>query len=518
MRLGFALLMLLALASGARAQVSASAYADRTVLSEGETLTYTLEVTGVDDLGTVTPPVPSSHLQLVSQTPSFQRRSTFGTQTRLALGWRYRAVASGAAQLGGMSFSAAGRVFTTDRILIDVTRGTSRQGPSRQRPNAPLAPSPQAAPLGRDLFVRAEPRQGQAVVGEQIVVDYVLYFDPERAAPRKALAVGTWDAQGFWREEMDVPTADTYPSPVNVGGRAMQRVTIRRLALFPARSGALELAPMDFDVEVRENDTSDPFAPFFSPFRSRRSDRKVTAPAADIAVVPLPPGAPDGFSGAVGTFEMSARAQPLAVAPGDPVELVVTLRGTGNAATLAAPAIDMPANVDAYDPASERSTDTARSPLSERAPVHVHARAAGRLVRDSRNRVELFRPGDSALPHAAPGPVRDPGQRRAARLWRRGRRRRALAAYARPLHQTAVGAAGRRARTSGRGRIGTAGREAPPPEASPCSGRCGAAQERRRPATPRASCRGRTRDSRDACAFARASGEHAAAPRPHRAR
>ena len=300
---GLALLLLsLAVASGVHAQISASAYADRTVLSEGEVLTFTLEVTGVDDLGTVTPPVPSRHLRLESTTPNLRSRTTFGAQTRITLGWRYRAVDTGPAELGVMSFRAAGQFFTTDPIQIDVTSrrpAQPRQRPLAQVPNSPIGSG--------SLFVRAVPRKTQAVVGEQIVVDYVLYFDPARVSPRQATATGTWDAPGFWREEMDVPTRDTYPRPATLGGRDLRAVTIRRLALFPARAGELELAAMDFEIEIRETDTTDPFAPFFSPFRSRRVDRSATAPAVAIDVRSLPPGAPDGFGGAVGSFEMSAR-------------------------------------------------------------------------------------------------------------------------------------------------------------------------------------------------------------------
>ena len=215
------------------------------------------------------------------------------------------------------------------------------------------------------MTIRAEPQQREAFVGEQVVVDYVLYFDPDRVSPRQAIAVGTWDAPGFWREELDVPTRETYPRPRTLNGREMQAVTVRRLALFPARAGELELAPMDYEVEVREVDTTrDPFAPFFSPFRSRRVDREVTAAATTISASPLPGSAPPSFNGAVGRFEFAASVSQSTVEPGEPVTLTVTMRGTGNAATLRAPEIPDLDGVDAYAPESERRVDRARSPLT----------------------------------------------------------------------------------------------------------------------------------------------------------
>lgn len=354
------MLALLAAASGASsAQVAVSAYADRTVLSEGDVLTFTLEITGTDDVDALTPPQPSRHLELVSQSPSLRQRTTFGSQTRLRLGWRYRAVATGSAQLGAMRGQAGGQRFSTDPIPISVTARLSRQRPSAPSP----APSTGQTSAGGGLYVRAVPKSRSAVVGEQVIVDYVLYFDPARVSPRQAIATGTWDAPGFWREEMDVPTSETYPRAATLGGRSLQAVTIRRLALFPARSGTLELAPMDFQIELRESASLDPFSPFFSPFRSRRIDRDVTAPETTVDVRALPPGAPASFGGAVGSFEMSASVSTHEAEAAYPVELTLTIRGTGNVATMEAPDIEAPPGVDAYAPDSDRSSDASRAPL-----------------------------------------------------------------------------------------------------------------------------------------------------------
>ena len=359
MRAAALLLALLASGAAPEAQVAVSAYADRTVLAEGESLLFTLEVTGTDDAGSLIPPRSSRHLRLVSAVPSMRQRTTFGTQTRLTVGWRYEAVEPGRAQLGAMQLRIGSQSFSTDPITVSVT------APQAGPPGASggRAARPGAAGGSGGLYVRAEPRTREAVVGQQVVVDYVLYFDPAQVSPRQALAVGTWDATGFWREELDVPTASTYPRAATLGGRAMQAVTIRRLALFPARPGELELAPMRYEIETREVDSRDPFDQFFSPFRSRRVDRRVTAPATTISVDPLPPGAPASFSGAVGEFTLSGRVAPEAAAPGEAVQLALTLRGTGNAATLRAPEIETPAGVDAYDPESDRTAETARAPL-----------------------------------------------------------------------------------------------------------------------------------------------------------
>ena len=62
--------------------------------------------------------------------------------------------------------------------------------------------------------------------------------------------------------------------------------------------------------------------------------------------------------GAVGTFTMAGRVAPEAAAQGEAVQLALTLRGTGNAAALAAPEIPAPEGVDVYfDKSAARSSN-----------------------------------------------------------------------------------------------------------------------------------------------------------------
>ena len=49
----------------------------------------------------------------------------------------------------------------------------------------------------------------------------------------------------------------------------------------------------------------------------------------EIEVKPLPAGAPKGFGGAVGQFEMRAEAIPGKVKAGDPVAVKVVVQGAG---------------------------------------------------------------------------------------------------------------------------------------------------------------------------------------------
>ncbi len=222
------------------------------------------------------------------------------------------------------------------------------------------APAPSQAPgERRDLFARVELSEARPVVGQQVVANVVLYFDP-KIQPRQTLVTGSWDAPGFWREELDV--ASTVPHGVTVGGRAFEAVTLRRVALFPTRDGRLELPPMTFSVDFLSlspfaTDPNDPFAPFFQPFSGGLDQADVSTPSVTLDVSALPAGAPAGFSGAVGQYTMAAEPVARTAQAGDPVQLTVTISGTGNLATLAAPALRTPPGADAFPPRDDSDID-----------------------------------------------------------------------------------------------------------------------------------------------------------------
>ena len=346
------LLALAALAAAAPvAAQSVDAVASTQQLRVGEQMTYTVTIQGGLGSG-VQAPSASGALRLLSRQPTLDVTTSINGETERRLAWSYEGVRPGAGQIGGVEVRVGGRRIALDPVTVTVVRG------------APAAAPPTAAPaVSSGLFVRAELSRQTAYVGQQVVVDYVLYFEPD-VQPRQTAPVGTWDAAGFWREEMDVPA--TYPRAVTLGGEPYEAVTIRRVALFPTRAGELTLAPMTFSVDLLRTMRSfgnDPFGPFFSPFSSRYDEEEVTAPAVSIAVRDLPAGAPPSFSGAVGQFTLTSQVDRRRVDAGDAVEVQVAIAGDGNVATIEAPTLEVPAGVDVYDPAEDREIGRGAEPL-----------------------------------------------------------------------------------------------------------------------------------------------------------
>ncbi|MDF1814170.1 MAG: BatD family protein [Verrucomicrobiales bacterium] len=100
-------------------------------------------------------------------------------------------------------------------------------------------------------------------------------------------------------------------------------------SLFALKEGDHRIGPATFNVKIYEN----------TRFFAKIETRVVHSDSLRINVLPLPKGAPYGFSGGVGAFEMDLKATPVNLKVGDPIALEFTIIGDGNFQTLGAPFI-----------------------------------------------------------------------------------------------------------------------------------------------------------------------------------
>ena len=343
------LLGFLLLAAPGAAQTTVHAFVDKTTMGDQEELLYTVEAGGdFGDLGRITPPETRG---LAATRPGPTQRWDVALRNgvlrqTLTLQWRYRPLGTGTAYVGETTLRLDGRDYTTDPVVVTVV-------PQAQRPNAPApfaalpGSSRPVLPTDADLFVRAEPSTRTAYVGQQVVVDYVLYFGAG-VQPRNSRIVSAWDADGFWREELEL---DRFGGSrrVTIEDRVFEAVPIKRLAVFPTRAGRLQVDSLDIEIDVLRSDrTGGARGPFYNPFGSRFQSETVTVPPVAIEARSLPPGAPSSFAGAVGAFEMNVRAERREVEVGEAVRVTATVSGRGNIATLAAPAWPTPPQFEQY--------------------------------------------------------------------------------------------------------------------------------------------------------------------------
>jgi hypothetical protein len=287
---------------------------DRHTLSVDDTLTITITLTdsfaSVDNVQ-----LPLQNL-ILDGSPSVSSEFSWinGQSTRRKV-FRYTAHprGSGPALIGPVVLhSGDGQVETlapvSIQVLPDLTAGS----------NDPARILHELMATGRDpIFIVAEADKTNVFVGEQIVVTWTIY----NATNVQQQGPGDFPKfADFWTEELDV-RGETLQQ-VFVGGMPMQKLVIRRVAVFPLRSGTLAVEPMSIEGQIlKRSEIGNPFGMFEGTLVDiHRRSAPVT-----IEARPIPPGAPVAAVG-----DVSMRCTTPVQKNGGPVSIEVELSGRAN--------------------------------------------------------------------------------------------------------------------------------------------------------------------------------------------
>jgi hypothetical protein len=144
-------------------------------------------------------------------------------------------------------------------------------------------------------------------------------------------------------------------SAARVGSFQIGPVEQKANVLVPRRSSGVRRKP--FDPFNGEDPFSDPF--FALPFGGSMEQREINVKSDPVSleVKALPAGAPPAFSGAVGSFTMTAEANPKRVQIGDPITIKATISGRGNFDRMNAPELSDERGWHKYPPSSNFKQD-----------------------------------------------------------------------------------------------------------------------------------------------------------------
>lgn len=182
--------------------------------------------------------------------------------------------------------------------------------------------------ISPDYFVEAVVNNETPFVGQQITYRFTFYDATNQPNP----LYRSPDFEGFWRVDK-TPQEQRFQQ---INGR-QYRVTTIETGLFPAQTGNLIIPPGKVVL----------------PETVFQIEQELISKPITIQVQPLPPGIPEGFSGAVGQFEIMATLSSQAAAVGEPFMLTLTITGTGNVDQLPAPTLSLPTVWRAYNNTTE---------------------------------------------------------------------------------------------------------------------------------------------------------------------
>ena len=230
--------------------------------------------------------------------------------------------------------------------------------------------------IKKGLFVKVQVDKNSCYVGEPIVATYKLYTrvsSESRVTKRPSL-------NGFSVYDMIDPSQDAV-SVEKLNGRNYTVHTIRKTQLIPLQSGTIDLDPVEVEntvhfVKAAGRSGSAHGGNSIRDLIDQMMDDGAYGPEVDenvtldtkpvaITVKPLPEeNKPAGYNGAVGSFSIEASLSNKSLAADDEATLHVVVKGKGNLPVIAAPTIDWPSGIEAFDPTAKEDVNKTVAPMS----------------------------------------------------------------------------------------------------------------------------------------------------------
>ncbi len=242
---------------------------------------------------------------------------------------------AGILSTGTQIVTVGGKEYRTTPVAVEVLKASEAANQTGQ---------------GATLFLKMEVDRTRVYRGEQITATWKLYTLEEIAGWEPMTEP---DLKGFWTEDLFAPNKLQLREEV-LNGRRYYTAEVRRIALFPTRSGTLEVDPLVLKIGVKKRSTrrrTSPFDSFSLLNPARVETRAVPSNAISINVRPIPTaGRPAGFAGTVGRYSLEGTLDLNEVTQDEAVTLRYYIAGEGNAKVLEMPEINFPQGLEVFDP------------------------------------------------------------------------------------------------------------------------------------------------------------------------
>ncbi|RXI24225.1 MAG: hypothetical protein C7K11_01940 [Candidatus Amulumruptor caecigallinarius] len=355
------------IASLSAQQISFEAIAPRGMVREGDKFALTFRLNNA----TATPP---RQPQIAGCTfiygPATSSRSSYSvingavtSSSSTDYVFTYRADKAGKVSVPALSVTVDGKRYTSRPIEFNIGNAMPRQqdpdqgqGRGNHRGNYPpvdmddiATQSSGRAVNANDVFVRIILSKSQAYEQEAIVCTIKLYTKYQISSFMPTLQPSF---DGFLIQELDVQPALNEVETLN--GQNYMTAVLKKCILFPQRSGKLTINSGNYDITVVQYERIN--MGLMTVSNPTEKQIKVSSNTASANIQPLPTPQPEGFSGAVGTFNVDSRLVGTTFRTDDAATLIYTISGTGNIKYLKEPTLDFPTEFELYEPQSDIDT------------------------------------------------------------------------------------------------------------------------------------------------------------------
>lgn len=358
------LVMLMNVMSLAMAQTSFTVIPPRNVIA-GNKFSVTFRLKNGEGSGLKAPKIegctftygPStSQMSNYSWTNGREERSTTIDYTFI-----YRADNPGEFTIGEASIQVDGKTLTTKPTTFtvlppDKNRQSSGQGTGDPYDRQTAESSSSSHVNADDVLVRIILNKSRVYEQEAIVCTIKLYT---KHSISSFLPTTQPAFDGFLIEE--IPVSPTLNEVEHYNGQNYMTAILKQCILFPQKSGRLTINSGKYDVTVVQYER---VGGFWGGNRRIDRDIKTSSNSASVEVMALPQPQPDGFTGAVGQFDISTKLSTQVFKTNDAASLTYKISGTGNIKYVKEPVIDLPSEFEQYQPVADISTRVSGNNIS----------------------------------------------------------------------------------------------------------------------------------------------------------
>ncbi len=262
-----------------------------------------------------------------------------------------RALKEGRYTIPPVTVRLRNREVQTNPVTLEVVasgRQSAHSGAAQQEERE--TQDSESAADGGDVFVTLIPDKREVYLGEQITITIKVYtrsnlsgIDQEFKGP---------DLTGFFIEPVEVPVLRNLEREV-VNGEIYYSGVLRKAVIIPQHPGQITIKPFEVEASLRQEVSRRMTNPFFDDFFMpdvQNIPVTLSSRAVTINVKPLPAGAPESFTGAVGDFSMNTSLSKSTTLTDEPLTLRVEVSGKGNVKLFNEPKLKVPMELTLYDP------------------------------------------------------------------------------------------------------------------------------------------------------------------------
>ena len=275
-----------------------------------------------------------------------------------------QAYKEGTFNVGSASLSVKGNKISSEPFDIKVVPddgshaapsggGSTGQGQSQQNTN-------DSQVSGEDLFLRVIPSKKSKFVGEQEVLDILLYTKTN-IGNRYSITKGV-SCSGAWVKEDYYSKLKPKSKNEFVNGIEYAVGEVGRIVVVPQRTGTIDVSSMTMvlDALVRIKREPSPMDVYLGGplYYEKWITKEVSSNSVAINVKSLPENSkPVSFAGAVGNYKFTSSIDKTELSTNEAVTITLTVSGTGNIELLQMPQPVFPPDFEVYDPKISMTTD-----------------------------------------------------------------------------------------------------------------------------------------------------------------